>query len=141
MKKITLLSSLIILPLFCFGAIGRDSDIDVKHQVLSLINYVLVVVSLISIRQFFWPGDRNNTIYQAFNMLFTVVYYAISLTFIMSHRIYYEGYESLTNLGCIRKFFFDFDVSMVLQLVVVFSFIINILYITKYGKRFYLDMV
>ena len=44
-------------------------------------------------------------------------------------------------MGCIKKFFFDFDISMILQLIVIFSFVINILYVMKYGKRHYLDIV
>lgn len=141
MKSLVSILLCILLPVLCFAGVARDSNIEFKHNLLSIINYVLVIVSLISIRQFFWPGDNNRTIFQVFNMVFTAVYYIISLTFIINHKEYYEGFESLSNLGVIRKFFFDFDVSMLLQLMVLFSFVINILYVLKYGKQHYLDIV
>ena len=141
MKRTLILLTCIFLPVFCFAAISRDSNIEFKHDILQLINYVLVVVSLTSISQYFWPGENNKTLFHVFNMVFTVVYYIVSIIFIITHQAYFVGFESLSELGCIRKFFFDFDVSMLLQLVVICSFFINILYIMKYGKDYYLDLV
>ncbi len=134
MKNITFLLALILLPALCFAAVARDTNIDFKHQILSLINYVLVVISLISIRQFFWPGEKNRTLFHVFNMVFTVIYYIVSITFIINHQNYFVGFESLSKMGCIKKFFFDFDISMILQLIVIFSFVINI--INSSGSKF-----
>src|SRR5271165_3065606 len=116
----------ILLPVLCMASVLRDSNIEFKHDILSIINYILVVVSLISIRQFFWPREKNNTMYQVFNMIFTVVFYILSLQFIISHHNYFIGFEGLSDMGCVRKFFFDFDISMAMQLIVLFSFVINI---------------
>jgi len=44
-------------------------------------------------------------------------------------------------MGCVNKFFFDFGISMVFQIIVLFSFLINILYLIRFGRRYYLDMV
>ena len=141
MKNIKLLLVLIFLPLLTFAAVQRDPDVDFKHQMMQLINYVLVVVSLISIRQFFWPGEKNRTLFHIFNMIFTIVYYLVSLTFIITHKTYFVDFDGLSDIGCINRFFFDFGVSMVLHIIVMFSFLINILYIIRFGRRFYLDII
>jgi len=141
MKNIKVLLVLVLLPLLCFGAVQRDPDVDFKHQIMQLVNYVLVVVSLISIRQFFLPGEKNRTLFHIFNMIFTIVYYAVSLTFIVTHKTYFVDFDGLSDVGCINKFFFDFGISMVLHIIVMFSFLINILYIIRFGKRYYLDII
>jgi hypothetical protein len=141
MKYIASILVFIFLPVLCMATVLRDSNIEFKHDILSLINYILVIVSIISIRQFFWPREKNNTMYQIFNMVFTVVFYILSLQFIISHKNYFVGFEGLSDVSCVTKFFFDFNFSMVLQVIVLFSFVINILYILRYGKRFYLDIV
>ena len=141
MKHIKLLLVFIIIPVLSFATVARDAEIDLKHQAMQIVNYILVIVSLISIRQFFWPGENNRTLFQIFNMVFTVVYYLVSITFIISHQTYFVGFEDLSYMGCVRKFFFDYDVSMVLHIIVLFSFLINILYIIRFGRRYYLDII
>jgi len=141
MKNIKALLVLLFLPFLSIAAVHQDPNIEFKHQTLELINYVLVVVSLISIRQFFWPGEKNRTLYQIFNMIFTIVYYLVSITFIVTHKAYFVDFDGLSDMGCVNKFFFDFGISMVFQIIVLFSFLINILYLIRFGRRYYLDMV
>ena len=130
----------IFLPIFCFATVVSSPNIEFRVQVLSIFNFALIVVSLVAIKQFFWPREKNRTIFQVFNMIFTIVYYIVSIRFILAHRAYYEGFENLTDWQIIRKSFLDFNKGTVFQLIILFSFIINILYIKRHGKRFYLDI-
>ena len=127
-------------PILCFATVVSSPNIEFRVQVLSIFNFALIIVSLVAIKQFFWPKEKNHTIFQVFNMVFTIVYYIVSIRFILSHRAYYEGFENLTDWQIIRRSFLDFNKGTVFQLIILFSFIINILYIKKHGKRFYLDI-
>jgi hypothetical protein len=49
----------------------------------------------------------------------------------------YDGYENLSPLACVMKVFFSFDFQSIMQLVVLFAFFINIIYIIRYRKSFY----
>ena len=127
--------SLLILPLSCF-AVEQNSFFHTGAVLISWINYVLVITSLISIKQFFWPGD-NKTVFHVFNLIFIIVFYLISLNFLIDNKANYDGYANLSPLACILKVFFSFDFYSILQLIVLFAFVINIIYIAKYRKGFY----
>ncbi len=139
MKKAILVLSLVEIPMFCFGA-ANNPAITFKCQILAVLNYVLAIISLLSIRYFIWPGEHNRTRFQAFNMVFTVVFYWAGLTFIINHTDYFNGFEGLAPAACIKRFFLNYDLSMVLQSIIVLSFLVNILYILRFGRKSYMDL-
>jgi len=134
-KIIIPLTLLLVLPISCF-AVEQTSFFHFGAEVLTYVNYVVVITSLISIRQFFWPGN-NRTVFHIFNLIFIVLFYLISLSFLIRNKRFYEGYENLSPLSCIFKVFFSFDFYSILQLIVLFAFFINIIYIIRNRKGFY----
>ena len=140
MKKLLFTLVLAYIPALCFGAVAKNPGITFTNEILLLVNYVLLVISLLSIWFFFWPGDENRTLFQLLNMLFTAGFYFVALRFICLHNNYYIGYEGLTPAECIKRFFLSYDFSMAIQWVILFSFLINIIYIVRYAKSYYLDL-
>ena len=140
MKKSLVILLLLALPVLCFGAVIKNPSVTFKCQLLSVLNYVLALVSLISIKFFFWPGENNRMIFQLFNMAFTIVFYWAGLTFIINHTYDFEGFEGLAPAAVIKRFFLNYDFSMVLQGVIVFSLLINILYVFRFGRKYYMDL-
>ena len=134
-KGLLFFLSLLVLPVSCF-AVEKNSFFQFGAQLITWINYVLVITSLISIKQFFWPGD-NKTVFHIFNMIFIIIFYLISLRFLIDNKTHYDGYENLSPIECIIKVFFSFDFYSILQLLVLFAFVINIIYIIKFRKGFY----
>ncbi len=124
------------MPLLCFAAGENVKHIHFYAEVLSFINLALLITSIISVKQFFIPGDENRTPFQLFNLIFILAFYAVSLTFLIKNKEYYIGFEQLSPEACIRKIFFDKDDiwATLKQWFVVFTFFINILYIFKNWK-------
>jgi hypothetical protein len=140
MKKLLFILLFAYVPLLCFGITANHPSITFSSEILLIANYVLLVVSLFSLRFFFWPGEENRMVFQLLNMLFTAGFYIVALRFIILHNNYYVGYEGLTPAECIKRFFLSYDLSMVVQWVILFSFLINIIYVIKYAKNYYMDL-
>ncbi len=83
------------------------------QRMISYFNFLLFFSSIISVSQYFWPGDKDKAGFQMFNMLFAVVFYSVSFTYLISHKDIYEGYTYLSGFG---------------------SFCINILYLVRYRE-------
>lgn len=139
MKKSFLLFLLIAAPMFCLAA-ANNSVVTMKCQILAVLNWTLAIVSLLSIKQFIWPGEHNRTKFQVFNMIFTIVFYWAGLTFIINHTEYFNGYEGLQPAAVIKRFFWNYDLSMVLQGIIVVAFLFNIMYVLRFGKKSYMDL-
>lgn len=75
--------------------------------------------------------------FHVFNLIFGVLFYCISLPYLIINKQYYEGYQELIPLDIIGKFFFSFTLSAARQWVILLSFFINVLYIRKYNKDYY----
>lgn len=133
--KTTLILLCMLLP-YCCLAISAGS-IRGYAEVLSVLNIGLLVTSVICIKQYFFPGDDNRMPFHVFNLIFGVVFYSISLPYLIVNKEYYEGYQQLIPLEIVGKFFFSLTLSAARQWVILVSMIINILYIKKYNKDYY----
>lgn len=119
-------------------AIELDSgNIQLYAELFSVLNIVLLLTSIIGIKQYFFPGDDNRMPFHVFNLIFGVVFYSISLPYLIVNKEYYEGYQQLIPLDIIGKFFFSITLSAARQWVILFSMFINILYIRKYYNDYY----
>jgi hypothetical protein len=125
------------MSLNCFALDALGGKLMFGAQVFSFSNFVLFVTSLISIRQFFWPGDEIRISFHVLNMVFILLFYGIGIPFLVANRQYYEGYADLTPLGVISEFFLSIDISSFEQWIIVPTFFINILYIRKYYKTYF----
>jgi hypothetical protein len=61
----------------------------------------------------------------------------VGLPFLITNRAYYEGYENLSPIDVLGKFFLSINFSSIAQWFIVASVIINILYIIRYRKDYY----
>jgi hypothetical protein len=125
------------MSLNCFAIDALGGKLMFGAQVFSFFNIVLFITSLISIRQFFWPGDEIRLPFHIFNLGFVILFYSIGLPFLVTNSQYYEGYAGLTPLSVVGKFFLTIDLSSFAQWLIVASLFVNILYIRKYRKSYF----
>ena len=130
-RNILFLIGAVLLTTNCNAADGKDEYVRSLALILSYINTVLVITSLISLFQFFFPGDIPRTNFQIFNLAFFVIFYIISILFVLSHKSYYEGFEGMSNIACLAKFFFSFDYTLILQIIIFSAAVVNIIYIRR----------
>ena len=128
--KTTLVFLAIFCPIFCFAQ-SEATGLHFKAEVLAFINLIILVTSLICIKQYIWPSDINYSPFHLINILMIVTFYSIGLWFLISHRRVYEGYENLTPMMCIVKFFFSPDIDSLKQWVIAAALVINVLYIVR----------
>jgi len=114
-----------------------NSGVRMGAAVFSIINLILLVTSIISIRQFFWPGYENRLPFHIFNIVFIFLFYGTSLPFLIANREYYVGYEQLTPLEVVGRFFFTLDITSVMQWVIGTAMICNIIYIIRNYKDYF----
>jgi len=133
--KTTLIVLFMLLP-YCCMAISAGS-IQAYAKIISILNIALLVTSAISIKQYLFPGDDNRMPFHVFNLIFGVLFYCISLPYLIMNKEYYEGYQQLIPLDIVGKFFFSLTLSAARQWVILVSLIINVLYIKKYNKDYY----
>lgn len=131
--KRALLFLAVVMPLFCFGA-GRARNIYFTSTLIDYINFALVISSLVAIRQFFWREDYDRLLFQIIHSVIILLFYSISLSYLVSHKQYYEDYGHLSNIGCVIIFFFGMGLDSIKQWVIVFAFFINILYVIRSAK-------
>ena len=65
------------------------------------------------------------------------LFYGASLPFLFANREYYVGYEHLSPMGVLGKFFFTLDITSFAQWIIAIAFVCNILYITRNYKDYF----
>ena len=136
-QKVVYLLAIILLPQSCM-AIDLDSgNVQLYAELFSLLNIGLFAMSVICIKQYFFPGDNNRMPFHVFNLIIGLLFYSVSLPYLIVNQQYYEGYQELIPLDIIGKFFFSFTLSTASQWVILLSFIINVLYIKKYYNDYF----
>ncbi len=135
--KTTLIALSILLPYSCIAIELDSGNIQLYAELFSVLNICLLVTSIISIKQYFFPQDDNRMPFHVFNLIFGVLFYCISLPYLIINKQYYEGYQELIPLDIIGKFFFSVTLSSGSQWLILLSFFINILYIKKYYNDYY----
>jgi len=128
--KIALVLAAAVCPLVCLAQ-NEATGMHFKAEVLSVFNIVILITSLIGMRQYFWPGDTDYRPFHVINILMVLLFYSIGLWFLIGNRREYIGYEHLTPGMCIVKFFFSFDLDSLKQWVILAGLIINVLYIMR----------
>ena len=136
-QKLVFLAAATLLPQGCMAIELDSGNIQLYSELFSVLNIGLVVTSIISIKQYFFPGDDNRMPFHVFNLIFGVLFYSISLPYLIVNKQYYEGYQELIPLDIIGKFFFSMTLSSISQWIVLLSFLINTLYIKKYNRDYY----
>ncbi len=128
LKKMVLSLSALAMPLFCL-ALDRSTSFHLNALLISVFNFVVFVTSIICIVQYFSPGQVDHTTFQAINLILIILFYWISLSFLMNSKEYYEGFAHLSFWQSMRKIFFAPDFYVIKHWVIIVGFFINILYI------------
>jgi hypothetical protein len=115
---------------------GVDGNTSVR--IITYVNFIVFITSLLSIKQFFWPGEVIRFSYHVFNIIFVVLFYFISFRYLVTHKDYYEGfgYTGLSNAAVIKKFIVRMDVFSVMFWICCVAVVFNILYIIRYRARY-----
>ena len=125
----------LLIPSICYGITANSSrNIHLFSLAFTIINLVLLVTSLISLKQFLFPDEHNKTGFQTFNLIFAIVFYALSLSFLVSYKEYYIGFETLSTGECIKKIFFEIDISTAKHWIIIGAVFVNIFYIIRNGR-------
>jgi|GEM_PF-2320849 len=136
-KPFLLLLLFIAMPSLCHAAIF--GDIATTSYVFQAVNIFVWVTSFISILLLIFPGETNKTPYHIFNMIVVILFHTIALYYLIHNKEYYDGFEHLSNSACVQKYFLSLDWHSLVKRVIEVGFICNIIYIARYGRRFYLD--
>ena len=95
---------MVLYPLICAARVINNDEIEFRAEIIDFFEIILLITSILSIRQFFWPGDNNHTPFHIFNILYIIVFYIIAITFLVRHKGYFEGFETLSDRDCIKKY-------------------------------------
>lgn len=133
---------LAILLSFCFFHSGEAAtpgiDGNIRVKIITYVNFLVFITSVLSVKQFFWPGEVIRFSFHLFNILFVVVFYAFSFTYLIRHIDYYEGfgYNGLSDIDVIKKFAMSMDAFSIMFWVCCAAVFFNLLYIVRYRGRY-----
>lgn len=126
-----------ILPFSSFAAVVDTENIVLKAQIISVINFLLFLSALIPLKELIWPSHNNRIPFLASHAATIVVFYLLSLPFLINHRYYYEGYENLVPLEVVAKFFFSLTITSAQQWVIITAFLMDLICIKRIHSEFY----
>ena len=126
-----------MVPLACAAKDYNNEDVAVRAQVLDFFEIILLICSVVSIRQFFWPGENNHTGFQLFNAIYAIVFYIFAVVFIVHHKSFFVGFENLNDSECIKKYFLLTDPWILVKRLIIVALVINIIYIARNGKDYF----
>lgn len=130
---------LAMLPCPAFAAGILDGHLHTVVTLISVFNIVLVVTSFISIVQLLAHRDHNRTPFHVFNLIAILLFYSLSIPFLLHHKEFFEGFEHLSDKECIKKYFFNNDVISWIKKIIIVGFVVNIIYIVRYARTYYLE--
>ncbi|GAA4462295.1 hypothetical protein GCM10023093_08610 [Nemorincola caseinilytica] len=129
---------MVLLPYCAHGAqLILYGQIQLRAGIVSFLNLAVFITAVISIKQYFWPGDNNTLPFHYFNIVFTVLFYAVALPFLITNREYYEEYAQLVPLSVIQKFFVSLTISSIAQWFIIAGLVVNVLYIRRFRRDYY----
>jgi hypothetical protein len=113
-----------------------DGHINFEIQLITYINFVLFVTSIVCLKEFFLPLEANRTPFHQFNAFFIIVFYFVSLTFLINHRDFYDNYAHLSVFETIKRFSLRWDIFSVMFWINLFTLGVNIVYIARHRESY-----
>lgn len=113
-----------------------DGRTDFSIQLITYINFVVFVTSMVCLKEFFLPGENNRYQFHVFNIIFIVSFYSISLAFLFVHRDAYEGYAHLSLLSAVVKFALRWDIFSIMFWIIMFTLVVNIIYAVRHRQSY-----
>jgi len=129
-----------VLPIamicLCSAQAVSSSHVHFRAQVLSICNFALLISCIVCIKQYFKPGDTVRIPFHVVNLICIIIFYSLSIPFLINNIPYYEHSEQLTPASVLGNFFLSTDPGSVMQWLIIATAVINILYIIKYREDF-----
>lgn len=138
-KKMVAIACLVLFPMGAFAAGRSGGSLETQIWILAIFNTLLVITSAISILQFITHKEHNRTPFQAFNIIFAVVFYAISIFFLLHHKDYFEGLGNLNDIDFLKRYFLDTDWVSWVRCIIPIAVILNIIYLIRFAPSYYLE--
>jgi hypothetical protein len=126
---------LIALPYVAIAQIEMPNGVESSARIFSYVNFALLVTSFISIVQYLFKSDTNRSVYHYWHLLSVILYFVLSIYFLTANKAYYLGYENLSDMQCVKKYFLAKDSSSFKQWFIALGGIANILYIIRNRKN------
>ena len=136
MKYVTVVVFVILFTIFYFAGNSVVGSVDYNVRFIAYFNFLLFFSSLVCLKQYFWPGEENRVVFQSFNLLFIIVFYAVGWTYLINHKDYYYGYLHLSNFETIMRFALRWDIFSIMFWMIFLTFFINIIYIIRYRNYY-----
>jgi hypothetical protein len=136
----TLKRSLFILLAAVFMAVPVFAQQSTREGVIYVaraidtFNMILLITSLLCIKQVLFP-EENKTLFQLLNGIFIVLFFITSISFLISYRALYDGFQNETPMGCVRKMFFSFNIPCLQQWFLLITFVINVWYVIRNARE------
>ena len=128
-----------LVPLYCY-ADEQSDHISTQVFLISIVEFILFLTSLASIKQYFWKTNYNHTPFHIFNIVFAIVFYSISFTFLVKHKSFWEGFEHLSDGECIKRVILSKEPFAIIKKLIWVAFILNITYIIRYSKDYFREV-
>ncbi len=130
----------LLLPLYASAAGDiTPSALGTQIWVVSAANTLLVITSVISIIQFITHKHHNRTPFQLFNIVFAVVFYSVSIPFLLHNKEFFTGFENLSDQECLKKYFLDTDLTSWIRRIIPVAVIMNLIYLIRFARTYYLE--
>jgi hypothetical protein len=115
---------------------GVEGNTTVK--IITYINFIVFITCVLSIKQFFWPGEVIRFSYHLANIIFVIAFYALSFRYLVTNKDYYEGfgYTGLSDTEVIKRFAMRMDAFSIMFWFCCLAVLFNILYIIRYRSRY-----
>ncbi len=136
-KRLSVVAGCMLLPLVAIAATAKSGDIEFRAQIVAVFEIALIATSIVSIWQFFFPGDTNRTPLHVFHILCVVVFYVFALGFLLHNKTYFEGYENLSDGEILKRYFTSTEWFILTKRIIYVGVIFNLLYIYRYGRGYF----
>jgi hypothetical protein len=129
-----------VYPFNLAGNVG----VDFRASLVSILNIAAFITALISFRQLLFPAridddseEYNRIPFHVFNIFFVSVYFIVSSAFLVHNKQFYTGYETLTDIAAIKKYYLSSGFSSIGQIFIASSVVVNLIYILTHLVDFY----
>ena len=138
------ISLLILAALFLYPfSIAGHPGVDTSAVLIGFFNFLAFITALISYTQFILPkqkeryGEYNRVPFQAFNMIFVLLFFMISISFLIANKSFFSGYEKLTDRASIQKYYLSNGIYSIMEIFIASSLVVNVIYILTHITDYY----
>ncbi|MCW3121479.1 MAG: hypothetical protein JWQ38_971 [Flavipsychrobacter sp.] len=133
MKKSTAIVVASIFPMWSYAFSNADR-FNSGATLISICNFILLITSVICIFQYFFLNAEEHVRFQVLNMIGVLVFYWVSLHFLIDHKQYYDDYDDASRNAIIKGIFITPSRYVLKHWIILFALILNVLYLIRYQR-------